>query len=116
MLRRAREREERELAGRNETRRKISNVAPEEIPPRLTRSKTSPFNIDRCFFCDGSESGEKPFCICYPAFMCRDQLKKRYDIDYVRNTSGIFMGEFIEANNVHGDVCYRKTLKPLTQI
>ena len=26
------------------------------------------------------------------------------------------MGEFIEANNVHEDVCYRKTLKPLTQI
>ena len=26
------------------------------------------------------------------------------------------MGEFIEANNVHEDVCYRKTLNPLTQI
>jgi len=26
------------------------------------------------------------------------------------------MGEFIEANNVHEDVCYRKTLEPLTQI
>ena len=26
------------------------------------------------------------------------------------------MGEFIEANNVHEDVCYRKTLKPFTQI
>ena len=26
------------------------------------------------------------------------------------------MGEFIEANNVHEDVCYRKTLKLLTQI
>ena len=25
------------------------------------------------------------------------------------------MGEFIEANNIHEDVCYRKTLKPLTQ-
>ena len=34
----------------------------------------------------------------------------------VRLTSGIFMGEFVEANNVHEDVCYRKTLKPLTQI
>ena len=45
-----------------------------------------------------------------------NQLEKRYDIDYVRLTSGIFMGEFIEANNVHEDVCYRKTLKPLTQI
>ena len=26
------------------------------------------------------------------------------------------MGEFVEANNFHEDVCYRKTLKPLTQI
>ena len=26
------------------------------------------------------------------------------------------MGEFIETNNVHEDLCYRKTLKPLTQI
>ena len=91
-------------------------MAPEEIPPRLTTSKTSPFNIDRCFFCDGSESGEKPFYFCYPAFTYRDQLKKRYDIDYVRHTSGIFIGEFIEANNVHEDVCYQKKLKPLTQI
>lgn len=31
---------ERTLAGPNETRRKISNVAPEEIRLRLTRSKT----------------------------------------------------------------------------
>ena len=26
------------------------------------------------------------------------------------------MGEFIEANNVHEDVCYQKKLKPLAQI
>ena len=68
------------------------------IPPRLTRSKTSPFNIDSCFFCDGSEFGEKSFYFCYPL------------------TSSIFMGEFIEANNVHEDVCYRKTRKPFAQI
>ena len=27
----------------------------------------------------------------------------------------MFMGEFIRANNVHENVCNRKTLKPLTQ-
>ena len=38
------------------TRRKISNVALEEILLRITRSKTSPFGRDKCFFyCDGSE-------------------------------------------------------------
>ena len=111
------------MAGPNETRRKILNVAPEEIPPRLTTSKTSPFNKDRCFFCDGSESRGKALLLLLPIVLTyrvfsndRDQLKKRYDIDYVRLTSGLFMGEFIEANNVHEDVCYRKTLKPLTQI
>ena len=64
----------------------------------------------------------KPFYFCYPVFTYRvfsndrDQFKKRYDIDYVRITSGTFMGEFIEANNVHEDVWHRKTLRPLTQI
>ena len=123
MLRRARERKEREVAGPNETRQKISNVAPEEIPPRLTRSKTSPFNIDRLFFFVTAVSlAGKPFYFYYPALTYRvfsndrNQLKKRYDIDYARLTSGIFMREFIETNNVHEDLCYRKTLKPLTQI
>ena len=123
MLTQARERYERELDGPNETRRKISNVAPEEIPSQLTRSKTSPFNIDWCFFCDGSESRGKALLLLLPSLLTyrvfsddRDQLTKRYDMDYVRLTSGIFMGEFIEANNVHEDACNRKTLKPLTQI
>ena len=64
----------------------------------------------------------KPFYFYYPALTYRvfsndrNQLKKRYDIDYARLTSGIFMTEFIETNNVHEDLCYRKTLKPLTQI
>ena len=70
MLWRTRERQERELAGPNETRRKILNVAPEEIPPRLKTSKTSPFNIDRsdrCFFCDGSESRGKALLLLLPS-------------------------------------------------
>ncbi|CAH3013795.1 unnamed protein product [Porites evermanni] len=101
MLMQARERYARELAGPNETRRKISNVAPEEILPQLMRFKTSPFNI----------------VLTYRVFSNdRDQLKKRYDIDYVRLTSSIFMGEFIEANNVHEDAWKRKARKPLTQI
>ena len=61
---------ERELAAPNETRRKIINVAPEEIPLRLTRSKTSPFNKDRCFFVTAVSLPGKPFycfeSFCYP--------------------------------------------------
>ena len=48
MLKRARERYERQLEGPNESRRKSSV----EIP-QLTRSKTSPYNKNVCFFCDG---------------------------------------------------------------
>ena len=42
---------------------------------------------------------EKPFYSCYPVLPYRifsndrDHLKKRYDVDYVRLTSSIFMGE-----------------------
>ena len=92
---------ERELAGPNETRRKVSNVAPEEIPPWLTRSKTSPFNIDRCLIYDGSEFRGKPFYYCYPVLTYRvfsndrDQLKKRYDIDYVNHLLALLYHQHI---------------------
>ncbi|KAL9964664.1 hypothetical protein ACROYT_G028339 [Oculina patagonica] len=59
MRKRAKERYERQLAGTNETRRKTSNVPVEERQLPLTRSKTTPFNSDNCFFCDGSESRSK---------------------------------------------------------
>ena len=81
------------MAAPNETRRKISNIAPEEIPSPLTRSKTSPFNRDRCFFCDGSESCGKVLLLLLPSPYVqsfsneRDQLEERYDIDYVRLTA-----------------------------
>ena len=46
--------------------------------------------------------GEKAFYFCYPVLRYRvfsndrDQLTKRYDIDHVRLTSGIFMEEFLK--------------------
>ena len=52
MLRRARERYERQLEGPNESRRKSRSDLSVEIP-QLTRSKTSPYNKNVCFFCDG---------------------------------------------------------------
>lgn len=57
MLNRAKARYERQLACPNETRRKTTpNVTIEETPLRLTRSKTSPYDSEMCFFCDGSDS------------------------------------------------------------
>ena len=67
---RAREWCERASAGPRETRQKISNVAPEEITKKtlqLTRSKTSPFNLEWCFFCDGSESHGKTLLLLLPS-------------------------------------------------
>ena len=52
MLRRARERYERQLEGPNESRRKSRPDSSVEIP-QLTRSKTSPYNKNVCSFCDG---------------------------------------------------------------
>ena len=49
MLRRARERYERQLEGPNESRRKSRSDLSVEIP-QLTRSKTSPCNKNVCFF------------------------------------------------------------------
>ena len=52
MLRRARERYERQLEGTNESRRKSRPASSVEIP-QLNRSKTSSYNKNVCFFCDG---------------------------------------------------------------
>lgn len=52
MLRRARERYERQLEGPNESRRKSRPDSSVEIS-QLTRSKMSPYNKNVCFFCDG---------------------------------------------------------------
>jgi len=70
MLKRARGRYEKQLTGPNETKRKISNVAIEERPLRLTRLKTSPYTStsDMCFFCDGCDSrGKALFNVSNPS-------------------------------------------------
>ncbi|KAK2563742.1 hypothetical protein P5673_012729, partial [Acropora cervicornis] len=48
MIKRSKERYERELAGPNEQRRKTALPSTSQ----LTRSKTTPYNRDVCFFCD----------------------------------------------------------------
>lgn len=59
MLKRARERFEREVAGPNESRRKSSdNLQIEQ--GLLTRSKTAPYDRDVCFFCDGQAGYQQP--------------------------------------------------------
>ena len=52
MIKRAKERYETELFGPNEARWKSCDLSLEAKQP-LTRSKTSPYNRDGCFFCEG---------------------------------------------------------------
>ena len=59
MIKRAKERFERELSGPNEARRKSCDLSMEAKQP-LTRSKTSPYNRDVCFFCDGEGGYRQP--------------------------------------------------------
>ena len=59
MLKRAKERYERQLEGPNESRRKSHDFTPVESP-QFTRSKTSPFNKDVCFFCDKPSAYRQP--------------------------------------------------------
>ena len=59
MIKRAKERYERELSGPNETRRKSCDLSLETKQP-LTRSKTSPCNRDVCFFSDGEGEYRQP--------------------------------------------------------
>ena len=54
MIKRLKERVERELAGPDESRRKESQTA------LLTRSKTTPYDRDVCFFCDGKARYHQP--------------------------------------------------------
>ena len=91
-----------------------------ETPSRLTRSKTSPFNRDKCFFVTAVSLAGKPFYFCYPVLTYRisatTEMNLRKGMLLTMSKlyySGIFMGEFLK---VHEDVCNRKTLKPLTQI
>ena len=53
MLKRAKERYERVLAGPNESRRKSRNLEETEAINQPTRSKATPYNKAVCFFCDG---------------------------------------------------------------
>lgn len=55
MLKRAKERRERVLAGPNESRQKSRNLQEPEPINQLTRSKTTPYNKAVCFICDGEE-------------------------------------------------------------
>jgi hypothetical protein len=52
MLKRAKERYERQLEGPNETRRKKSSLAEKESQ-QVRRSSTIPYNKEVCFFCEG---------------------------------------------------------------
>lgn len=63
MLKRAKERRERVLAGPNESRQKSRNLQEPEPINQLTRSKTTPYNKAVCFVCDGEECNREKLTV-----------------------------------------------------
>lgn len=64
MLKRAKDRYERQLTGPNETRRKVSTQAPmpiKEITLRITRSKMMQYTKETCFFVSAVNLATKPY-------------------------------------------------------
>ncbi|XP_068695961.1 uncharacterized protein [Montipora foliosa] len=75
MLKRAQQRHERQLDGPNESRRKSSVNVNSDERPILTRSQTSPFSKELCFFCD-CEAGYRETLVNVRTFGAGKSLRK----------------------------------------
>ncbi|KAJ7352712.1 hypothetical protein OS493_034317 [Desmophyllum pertusum] len=120
MLRRARERYERELEGPNESRRKSRSDSSVETP-QLTRSKTTPYNKDVCFFCDGPP-GYRKNLHSVSTFSAGESLRTAVDMSEMTLKSGKVatmsklqeaFESILDANNVDNPKGGRKALKQL---
>ena len=107
MLKRAQQRHERQLAGPNESRRKSSvNVNSDECSI-LTRSQTSPFSKDVCFFCD-CEVGYRETLVNVRTFGAGELLCKAISLSHNEKLT-VKMNTALAANDVHStDIKYHK--------
>lgn len=105
MLKRAKERYDRQLAGPSESRRKSRNVAIEG--PQLTRSKTSPYNKDVCFFCDG-QPGYRQALHNIRTISAGESLRTAVSLS-VNDKLSVKLSTAIAANDAHAiDIKYHK--------
>ena len=105
ILRRAKERYERHLEGPNESRRKSRSVPLET--PQLTRSKTSPFNREVCFFCD-EQAGYRQSLHSISTFSAGESLRAAVELsgnDKLR----VKLSTAVDASDAHAiDIKYHK--------
>ena len=105
MLKRAKDRYERQLAGPNESRRKSRDVT--EETPQLTRSKTSPYDRNVCFFCEG-HANYKQSLHSVSTFSAGESL--RAAIEFSGNDKlRVKLSTAVDANDAHAiDIKYHK--------
>ena len=119
MIKRAKERYERELSGPNESRRKSRSGADNITPERsqLTRSQTSPLNKAVCFFCDG-QAGYREMLFNVRTLSGGESLRKAITLSGNEKLA-VKLNTAIASNDAHSiDIKYHKNcwLKSVTNI
>lgn len=109
MIKRAKERYERELSGPNESRRKSRSGADNITPERsqLTRSQTSPLDKDACFFCDG-QAGYREMLFNVRTLSGGESLRKAITLSGNEKLA-VKLNTAIASNDAHSiDIKYHK--------
>ena len=107
MLKRAQQRHERQLVGPNESRRKSSVNVNSDERSILTRSQTSPFSKDVCFFCD-CEAGYRETLVNVRTFGAGESLRKAISLSHNEKLT-VKMNTALAANDAHSiDIKYHK--------
>ncbi|XP_068738276.1 uncharacterized protein [Montipora capricornis] len=99
MLKRAQQRHERQLVGPNESRRKSSVNVNSDERSILTRSQTSPFSKDVCFFCD-CETGYRETLVNVTTFGAGESLLKAISLSHNEKLT-VKMNTALAANDAH---------------
>ncbi|XP_068696007.1 uncharacterized protein [Montipora foliosa] len=99
MLKRAQQRHERQLVGPNESRRKSSVHVNSDERSILTRSQTSPFSKDVCFFCD-CEAGYRETLVNVTTFGAGESLLKAISLSHNEKLT-VKMNTALAANDAH---------------
>ena len=107
MLKRARQRHERQLVGPNESRRKSSVNVNSDERSILTRSQTCPFSKDVCFFCDCKE-GYRETLVNVRTFGAGEMLRKAISLSHNEKLT-VKLNTVLAANDAHSiEIKYHK--------
>ncbi|XP_068720481.1 uncharacterized protein [Montipora capricornis] len=105
VLKRAQQRHERQLVGPNESRRKSSVNVNSDERSILTRSRTSPFSKDVCFFCD-CKAGYRETLVNVKTFGAGESLRKAISLSHNEKLT-VKMNTALAANDAHSiDIKY----------